>query len=95
MTIHHKTLLTAVKQAEASPSPPTQRRRSEYTSESEVGIEENGGESDGEVSGGSVEQMVKKLVRLALASEYSRQPLRRADITSKGCRTLLTIKVIH
>lgn len=29
------------------------------------------------------EQMVKKLVRLALASEYSRQPIRRADITAK------------
>jgi melanoma-associated antigen len=28
--------------------------------------------------------MVKKLVRLALASEYSRQPLRRSDITAKG-----------
>ncbi|KAL9605265.1 MAG: hypothetical protein Q9179_001513, partial [Wetmoreana sp. 5 TL-2023] len=27
--------------------------------------------------------MVKKLVRLALASEYSRQPIRRADITAK------------
>jgi len=28
--------------------------------------------------------MVKKLVRLALASEYSRQPIRRTDITAKG-----------
>ncbi len=28
--------------------------------------------------------MVKKLVRLALASEYSRQPIRRADIGNKG-----------
>ena len=28
--------------------------------------------------------MVKKLVRLALASEYSRTPVRRADITAKG-----------
>lgn len=31
----------------------------------------------------SHQQMVKDLVRLALASEYSRTPLRRADITSK------------
>lgn len=28
--------------------------------------------------------MVKKLVRLALASEYSRNPIRRQDITAKG-----------
>lgn len=30
------------------------------------------------------EQMVKKLIRLALASEYSRQPVRRNDISAKG-----------
>jgi len=35
-------------------------------------------------SGSSHGQMVKKLVRLALASEYSRQPIRRTDITAKG-----------
>lgn len=35
-------------------------------------------------SGGVYDQMVKKLVRLALASEYSRQPVRRNDITAKG-----------
>ena len=28
--------------------------------------------------------MTKKLVRLALASEYSRQPIRRTDIAAKG-----------
>lgn len=28
--------------------------------------------------------MVKKLVRLALASEYSRNPIRRTDINAKG-----------
>jgi hypothetical protein len=32
----------------------------------------------------STEQMVGKLVRLALACEYSRQPIRRADIVTKG-----------
>ncbi|PYH41498.1 MAGE-domain-containing protein [Aspergillus saccharolyticus JOP 1030-1] len=31
----------------------------------------------------SIDVMVKKLVRLALASEYSRQPLRRTDISAK------------
>ncbi|KAI9755292.1 MAG: hypothetical protein M1815_005082 [Lichina confinis] len=30
------------------------------------------------------EQLVKKLVRLALASEYARQPIRRTDISAKG-----------
>ena len=33
------------------------------------------------------EQMVKKLVRMALACEYSRQPIRRADIAAKGAYT--------
>lgn len=32
---------------------------------------------------GSLEIMVKKLVRLALACEYSRVPIRRADISAK------------
>jgi hypothetical protein len=31
----------------------------------------------------SHDQMVKKLVRLALASEYQRRPIRRADISEK------------
>lgn len=40
--------------------------------------------------------MVKKLVRLALASEYSRQPLRRIDISAKvlgeqGARQFRTV----
>ena len=45
--------------------------------------EEKDGE-DSELTGGAQAQMVKKLVRLALASEYTRQPLRRQDITAKG-----------
>lgn len=32
----------------------------------------------------SLDQMVKKLVRFALACEYARQPIRRADISAKG-----------
>lgn len=31
-----------------------------------------------------MEFMVKDLVRLALASEYSRAPIRRTDISTKG-----------
>ncbi len=34
--------------------------------------------------GGTRDQMVKKMVRLALACEYSRQPIRRGDIGLKG-----------
>ncbi|KAI4165355.1 MAG: hypothetical protein LQ342_001223 [Letrouitia transgressa] len=75
--------------AEASLSPPPARRR-QSTPPSEVssGNEDWDGEAavDGETQGegSSREQMVKKLVRLALACEYSRQPIRRADITAKG-----------
>ena len=70
---------------EASPSPPPHRARPS-PSESEVSDAEDGdGETqlDGETQGSS-QQMVKKLVRLALACEYTRQPIRRADITTKG-----------
>ena len=34
--------------------------------------------------GSTADQLVKKMVRLALACEFSRQPLRRADISTKG-----------
>ncbi|MCJ1426483.1 hypothetical protein MMC29_004386 [Sticta canariensis] len=74
-------------QAEPSPSPPaTRRRKSPSLSEASVedGEDSNALDGDTRVGGGSHGQMVKKLVRLALACEYSRQPIRRADITSKG-----------
>lgn len=32
----------------------------------------------------TMEQMVKNMVRLALACEYSRTPIRRQDISTKG-----------
>lgn len=53
---------------------------------SEASSIEGGGDGDDveETQGGSSHgQMVKKLVRLALASEYSRQAIRRIDITAK------------
>ncbi|KZF22185.1 MAGE-domain-containing protein [Xylona heveae TC161] len=62
------------------------RRRQRRASDSSAG--ESAGEFE-EVSmtqgdgGGSLEQMTKNLVRLALASEYSRQPIRRSDISAK------------
>lgn len=39
--------------------------------------------------------MVKKLVRLALASEYSRIPIRRADISAKGSRTRFVTRIME
>lgn len=48
------------------------------------------GEDDGAYGGdngngndASLDQMVKKLVRLALACEYQRKPIRRAEISEK------------
>ncbi|KAL8870367.1 MAG: hypothetical protein Q9174_003576, partial [Haloplaca sp. 1 TL-2023] len=75
-------------QAEASPSPPPTRRRpspavSDVSSADEAYDDGTAGDGATQGAGSSHEQMVKKLVRLALASEYSRQPVRRADITSK------------
>lgn len=69
-------------QADAEPTPPpTRRRRSPSASDaSSVDEEVDGEDTQG---GSSNDQMVKKLVRLALASEYSRIPIRRADISAK------------
>ncbi|MCJ1474960.1 hypothetical protein MMC13_003620 [Lambiella insularis] len=71
-------------QAEASPSPPpTRPRRSPSSSPASA---EEATQFDGDTqdnAAGTHDQMVKKLVRLALASEYSRQPLRRSDINAK------------
>ncbi|KAL8922816.1 MAG: hypothetical protein Q9208_004941 [Pyrenodesmia sp. 3 TL-2023] len=82
------TLEMNIEQAEVSPSPPrTARRASPSVSEASSGNEayEDGATTNGgtQGAGSSYEQMVKKLVRLALASEYSRQPIRRTDITAK------------
>ncbi|KAI4278146.1 MAG: hypothetical protein LQ337_001223 [Flavoplaca oasis] len=75
-------------QAEPSPSPPPTRRRGSPAASDASSVEgayDGGAAVAGETQGAesSHEQMVKKLVRLALASEYSRQPIRRADITTK------------
>ena len=83
----HTMLSNTFQEVETSPSPPpTRRRRS--PSVSEASSNEGGPtyvEGDGEADESrNKDQMVKKLVRLALATEYSRQPLRRADITAKG-----------
>ncbi|KAI4252739.1 MAG: hypothetical protein LQ352_004095 [Teloschistes flavicans] len=76
-------------QAETSASPPAVRRRpsppaSDASSVDEAYDDEAAADGDTQGAGSNYDQMVKKLVRLALASEYSRQPIRRADITAKG-----------
>ncbi|KAI9812149.1 MAG: hypothetical protein M1827_004815 [Pycnora praestabilis] len=61
---------------------PQRRRRREDSSEDEVvysGNEDGGTQGDGI----GQDQMVKKMVRLALASEYARQPIRRVEIGLK------------
>ncbi|KAK4634736.1 hypothetical protein CLAFUW4_00346 [Fulvia fulva] len=67
--------------AEDSPAPETQRRRTNNASDDE---ELFGGAAAGSsTQGGAVEDMAKKLVRLALACEFQRKPLRRGDISEK------------
>lgn len=65
---------------DATSVPPsrTQRRRASDASEN---FEEDTQIED--TSTTSLQQMIKNLVRLALACEYSRIPIRRADISSK------------
>jgi len=61
-----------------SPQPVTQRRRTSASPEEDAYNGDSGTQADS-----SQDQMVKKLVRLALASEYQRRPIRRADISEK------------
>lgn len=61
-----------------SPAPATQRRRQSASPEEDAYNGDAGTQADS-----SLDQMVKKLVRLALASEYQRRPIRRADISEK------------
>ncbi|PYI27105.1 MAGE-domain-containing protein [Aspergillus indologenus CBS 114.80] len=75
--------------------PPTQNapRRRRRDSSSSEGYADEGSDIRAPTS---TDVMVKKLVRLALASEYSRQPLRRTDISAKvlgeqGARQFRTV----
>ncbi|KAJ5130742.1 uncharacterized protein N7515_006781 [Penicillium bovifimosum] len=58
----------------------TRRRRQSEESESPAAADSD---DDGLSAPTSTDAMVKKLVRLAMASEYSRLPIRRADISAK------------
>lgn len=70
-----------VSEAEVEPERPAQRRR---VSDDDNGEASFGNDMDGETQSDSTqEQMVKNLVRLALACEYTRAPIRRSDITAK------------
>lgn len=63
--------------------PPTHRRRTEDSPASNTDPDTDSSDNDEPRAPSSTDVMVKKLVRLALASEYSRQPIRRNDITTK------------
>ena len=81
-------LLMVTQGQEPPSSPPPTRRRRSPDSQSGVSDAPNlDGSENGADEADSQDQVVKKLVRLALSSEYSRVPLRRAEITSKGIST--------
>lgn len=66
-----------------SPEPATQRRRVSAAAAEE---EEDGDAYNGDSitqADNNADQMKKKLVRLALACEYQRRPIRRADVSEK------------
>lgn len=63
---------------EESPEPAAQRRRTQQHAASED--EEADGEDE---SGANITDMSKKLVRLAIAHEFQRKTIRRADISEK------------
>ncbi|KAK4548650.1 hypothetical protein LTR36_009561 [Oleoguttula mirabilis] len=67
----------------SSPEPATQRRRPN-ANRNDVDDTAFGGDDGIHAHGdSSLDQMVKKLVRLALACEYQRRPIRRGDISEK------------
>ena len=61
--------------------PPRQRQRS--ASNSSSAASDASGADENQAEGSSHETYVKKLVRLSLAAEYSRTPIRRGDISTK------------
>lgn len=62
---------------------PPPRRRQRSASASSSAASEASGADETQVEGSSHETYVKKLVRLSLAAEYSRTPIRRSDISTK------------
>ncbi|KAK4937394.1 hypothetical protein LTR66_015202 [Elasticomyces elasticus] len=69
--------------SDSEPAPRAQRRRPSPEAEDEA-YDDGAAPDATQGDSGSLDQMVKKLVRLALACEYARIPVRRTDITAKG-----------
>ena len=71
---------------EERPQTQTQRRRRQPVSEdeSEEEADEDGDEEMADAEPNSQDQVVKKLVRYALACEYQRTSIKRSCITEKG-----------
>ncbi|KAL5336483.1 MAGE family-domain-containing protein [Aspergillus crustosus] len=69
----------------ASPEPPTQSNRQRRVRREETPAEESENDSEYGTGGAptSTDVMVKKLVRLALSSEYARLLIKRVDISNK------------
>ncbi|OQE14540.1 hypothetical protein PENFLA_c037G08346 [Penicillium flavigenum] len=79
MPSSRKRRANAASETETTPSARQRRRQSEETDSSPAPDSDDGGPS----APTSTDGMVKKLVRLAIASEYSRLPIRRNDISAK------------
>ena len=75
---------------ESEQPPPRRRRVTEGEDETLDNDLEDATQADS-----TLDQMVKNLVRLALASEYSRTPIRRADISAKGEESRRLQVVVH
>lgn len=68
---------------DASPTPPAQRRRSTQGNAGGDDEDANFAGDGGATQDANVDEMAKKLVRLALACEYQRKPIRRQDVADK------------
>ncbi|KAJ5500448.1 hypothetical protein LT330_002101 [Penicillium expansum] len=79
MPLNRKRRNNAGSETESTPSARRRRRQSEEPDSSSA-PESN---DDGPSAPTSTDAMVKKMVRLAIASEYSRLPIRRSDISAK------------
>ncbi|KAJ6187039.1 hypothetical protein N7519_001947 [Penicillium mononematosum] len=79
MLSSRKRRANAASETETTPSARQRRRQSEETDSSPAPDSDD----DGPSAPTSTDGMVKKLVRLAIASEYSRLPIRRNDISAK------------
>ncbi|CAG7979353.1 unnamed protein product [Penicillium nalgiovense] len=79
MSSNRKRRANAASETETTPSARRRRRQSEETDSSPAPDSDD----DGSSAPTNTDAMVKKMVRLAIASEYSRLPIRRNDISAK------------